>query len=106
MNAMAFALQLTLALIFGAAIGAERQWRQRTAGLRTNALVSSGAAMFVLSARLIGAPNDSVLRVAAQVVSGTAGDSSEYGFPVDNLVRILHGIRVAAIDRRRFLGHQ
>src|SRR6202011_1348142 len=70
MSAIAFAVQLALALLFGAAIGAERQWRQRTAGLRTNALVSSGAAMFVLSARLMGAPNDSVLRVAAQVVSG------------------------------------
>jgi putative Mg2+ transporter-C (MgtC) family protein len=70
MSGFAFALQLTLALLFGAAIGAERQWRQRMAGLRTNALVSSGAAMFVLAARLVGAPNDSVLRVAAQVVSG------------------------------------
>jgi putative Mg2+ transporter-C (MgtC) family protein len=70
MSGLVFALQLTLALLFGAAIGAERQWRQRTSGLRTNALVSSGAAMFVLGARLVGAPNDSVLRVAAQVVSG------------------------------------
>jgi putative Mg2+ transporter-C (MgtC) family protein len=70
MTAPTFVLQLTLAVVFGAAIGAERQWRQRTAGLRTNALVSSGAAMFVLGARLVGGSNDSVLRVAAQVVSG------------------------------------
>jgi putative Mg2+ transporter-C (MgtC) family protein len=70
MSGLAFTLQLASALLFGAAIGAERQWRQRTAGLRTNALVSSGAAMFVLGARLLGAPNDSVLRVSAQVVSG------------------------------------
>jgi putative Mg2+ transporter-C (MgtC) family protein len=70
MSAIAFALQLALALLLGAAIGAERQWRQRTAGLRTNALVSSGAAMFVLGGRLMGAPTDNVLRVAAQVVSG------------------------------------
>jgi putative Mg2+ transporter-C (MgtC) family protein len=70
MSGIAFAVQLALALLFGAAIGAERQWRQRTAGLRTNALVSSGAAMFVLGSRLMGAPTDSVLRVAAQVVSG------------------------------------
>jgi len=70
MNAFVFALELALALLFGAAIGAERQWRQRMAGLRTNALVSSGAAMFVLGARLMAAPTDSVLRIAAQVVSG------------------------------------
>jgi uncharacterized membrane protein YhiD involved in acid resistance len=54
MNGIAFALQLAMALLFGAAIGAERQWRQHTAGLRTNALVSSGAAMFVLGGRLMG----------------------------------------------------
>src|SRR6202140_641113 len=70
MSALAFALQLALALLFGAAIGAERQWRNRTAGLRTNALVASGAAMFVLGGRLMGAPTDSVLRMAAPVVSG------------------------------------
>ena len=41
-----FAIRLGLALILGALIGAERQWRQRMAGLRTNALVAAGAAMF------------------------------------------------------------
>jgi putative Mg2+ transporter-C (MgtC) family protein len=70
MNAITFTVQLALALVFGGMIGAERQWRQRMAGLRTNALVSSGAAMFVLGARLMGAPADSVLRIAAQIVSG------------------------------------
>jgi len=35
-----FAIRLLLALILGALIGAERQWRQRMAGLRTNALVA------------------------------------------------------------------
>jgi hypothetical protein len=71
MSAAAFALQLALALLFGAAIGAERQWRQRTAGLRTNALVSSGAAMFVLGGRLMGAPTDNVLRVAVGATGST-----------------------------------
>lgn len=70
MSWTAFVVQLSLALLFGAVIGAERQWRQRTAGIRTNALVSTGAAMFALGARLMNAPTDSVLRVAAQVVTG------------------------------------
>jgi len=39
-------------LLLGAAIGFERQWRQRLAGLRTNALVSLGAATFVMFAAL------------------------------------------------------
>src|SRR5580693_1384692 len=65
-----FAYHLVASLLLGALIGAERQRRQRTAGLRTNALVCSGAAMFVLLARLLSASNDSTLRVAAQIVSG------------------------------------
>ena len=44
-----FVAYLLVALLLGAFIGAERQWHQRIAGLRTNALVSAGAAMFVRS---------------------------------------------------------
>jgi len=38
-----FAIRLALGLILGSLVGAERQWRQRMAGLRTNALVAAGA---------------------------------------------------------------
>jgi hypothetical protein len=41
------------ALLLGGIIGAERQWHQRIAGLRTNALVSGGAAMFVSISHLV-----------------------------------------------------
>jgi putative Mg2+ transporter-C (MgtC) family protein len=64
-----FAIRLFVALVLGALIGAERQWRQRMAGLRTNALVASGAAMFVMMGGLI-AGDGSQGRVAAYVVSG------------------------------------
>src|SRR5271157_3874685 len=47
-------IRLGSALLLGALIGAERQWRQRTAGLRTYSLVSIGAALFVLLAALTG----------------------------------------------------
>ena len=47
-----FAVRLVLALTLGTFIGAERQWRQRMAGLRTNALVAAGAAMFVMMGAL------------------------------------------------------
>ena len=40
-----FAFRLIVALILGALVGAERQWRQRTAGLRTNCLVAVGSAI-------------------------------------------------------------
>jgi putative Mg2+ transporter-C (MgtC) family protein len=64
-----FVAYLVTALLLGAIIGAERQWHQRIAGLRTNALVSAGAAMFVSISHLIPL-NPTSLQVAAQVVSG------------------------------------
>src|ERR1700751_2451279 len=63
------ALNLALAIALGAAIGFERQWRQRLAGLRTNTLVALGAASFVMFAGLY--PGEaSPPRGPAQVVSG------------------------------------
>jgi len=64
-----FMVRLALALLCGVIIGVERQWRQRTAGLRTYALVSTGSALFVLIACLT--PGDSApTRVASQIVTG------------------------------------
>jgi putative Mg2+ transporter-C (MgtC) family protein len=60
--------RLLLALALGSVIGAERQWRQRAAGLRTNTLVCFGAAAFVDLATTIGGPNNT--NVIAYVVSG------------------------------------
>lgn len=64
-----FALNTFAALLMGMAIGVERQWRQHTAGLRTNTLVSLGAALFVGLSTLIDRES-SPTRIAAQVVSG------------------------------------
>jgi putative Mg2+ transporter-C (MgtC) family protein len=62
-------VSLLAAFVLGALIGAERQYRQRTAGLRTTVLVAVGAAAFVdLAMRLTGA--DGAIRVIAYVVSG------------------------------------
>jgi putative Mg2+ transporter-C (MgtC) family protein len=62
------ALRLTVALLLGCAIGFERQWNQKMAGLRTNALVALGACGFVVFSGLVGAGDPT--RVAAQVVTG------------------------------------
>ena len=63
------ALALLTAFALGAAIGLERQWRQRVAGLRTNVLVAVGAAAFVdLGMRVFG--DDGAARVISYVVSG------------------------------------
>lgn len=62
-------LDLGVAVVAGAVIGFERQWRHRLAGLRTNTLVALGAASFVLLDQLASG-DGSPTRVAAQVVSG------------------------------------
>ena len=62
-------VSLVTAFVLGTLIGAERQYRQRSAGLRTNVLVAVGAAAFVdLANHLNGA--DGSVRVISYVVSG------------------------------------
>ena len=65
-----FAAHLLAAVLCGSLVGLERQWRQRMAGTRTNALVGAGAAAFVMAGfavvrRLFGAGSH-----ASYVVSG------------------------------------
>lgn len=62
-------LSLSAAFVLGALIGLERQYRQRTAGLRTNVLVALGAAIFVDMANRLGG-HEGALHVVAYVVSG------------------------------------
>lgn len=62
-------IALVTAFLLGSAIGYERQVRQRTAGLRTNALVAVGAAAFVDLAMRLGG-NEGATHVVAYVVSG------------------------------------
>jgi putative Mg2+ transporter-C (MgtC) family protein len=64
---------LVIAFVLGAAIGLERQYRQRTAGLRTNVLVAVGAALFVdiaMRFHAVYGGTPSPLHVVAYVVSG------------------------------------
>ena len=64
-----FLLNIAVALALGFAIGLERQWRQHPAGLRTNALVALGAALFVSLSRLMN-DEGSPTRIASYIVSG------------------------------------
>ena len=60
---------LLMAFVLGGVVGYERQYRQRTAGLRTNVLVAIGAALFVHMADRLDGHGGSV-RVISYVVSG------------------------------------
>ena len=86
-----FALRLGVGLGCGALIGIERQWQARRAGLRTNALVATGATLFVLYAVVTN--DSSPTRVASYVVSGVGflggGVILREGFNV-------HGLNTAA----------
>ena len=63
------AIGLLVAFVLGTIIGAERQYRQRTAGLRTAVLVAVGACAFVdLGMRLTGPEGGT--RTVAYVISG------------------------------------
>ena len=65
-----FALRLLLAIAMGALVGLERQWRQRMAGTRTNALVAAGAAAFVMCGLLLDNDPSARGRIVSYVVSG------------------------------------
>jgi putative Mg2+ transporter-C (MgtC) family protein len=65
-----FALRLALAIGMGATVGLERQWRQRMAGTRTNALVAAGAAAFVMCGLLLDDDPSARGRIVSYVVSG------------------------------------
>lgn len=91
-------LRLAVAAALGGAIGLEREWREREAGLRTHLLVATGAALFtIVSAygwqdfRFSNARGVSFdpTRIAAQIVSGIgflgAGAIIRQGFSVRGL---------------------
>ena len=61
------AARLLLAAVFGAAIGFEREWRNRPAGLRTHMLVCVAAATFaILTIEIIHAPMFTPMRWATR----------------------------------------
>ena len=92
-----FASRLVIALVCGILIGLERQLRQRSAGLTTNALVSVGACVFILISETVianavaagGPVNNDNLRVLAQIVTGMgflgAGVILRDGFTIHGL---------------------
>lgn len=63
-----FLIRISICFVLGIIIGLERQFRRKTAGIRTISLVSIGSFLFVSISELAGGLD--VTRIAAQVVSG------------------------------------
>jgi len=94
-----FIIRLLMASILGASIGFERDIHGRAAGLRTNLLISLGAAVFMLVSEALavsyaGKTGNSVLsadpgRIAAQIITGIgflgAGAIIKHGFTIRGL---------------------
>ena len=64
------AWRLLLAAGLGAAVGLEREYRQKPAGLRTNILIALGSALFTILSISMGHESGTADRIAAQIVTG------------------------------------
>lgn len=64
-------VSLLLAILLGAAVGLEREYFHKAAGLRTNVLICLGACVFTIVSKLMGQQcGDTTTRIAAQIVGG------------------------------------
>lgn len=93
--------KLTLAVIFGGAVGWQRETRDRPAGLRTHVLVCVGSAVYTLASLSFTGPTADPGRVAAQVATGMgflgAGTIIRHGNVVRGLTTAASMWTVAAI---------
>jgi putative Mg2+ transporter-C (MgtC) family protein len=85
-------VSLMLAIVFGGLIGAEREYRGKPAGLRTNILICLGSCIFTLISTTLSDADPG--RIAAQIVSGIgflgAGAIIHSGIGI-------HGLTTAAV---------
>jgi len=71
MEIKAFIIRLLVAMVAGMLIGLERQIHHKSAGTRTNALVSMGSAIFVmLSVQITQEKGGDSTRIIGQIVTG------------------------------------
>jgi putative Mg2+ transporter-C (MgtC) family protein len=62
--------RLFVAAVLGAALGLEREYHGKSAGLRTNTMITLGAALFTLISIRLTANASETDRIAAQIVTG------------------------------------
>ena len=87
------AWRLLLAAGLGTAIGLEREYRQKPAGLRTNILIALGSALFTILSSLMGHQGGTADRIAAQIVTGIGFLG---GGAIMRSGKVVHGMTTAA----------
>jgi putative Mg2+ transporter-C (MgtC) family protein len=85
--------KLILAIIVGGAIGAEREYRSKSAGFRTLTLICVGATIFTIFSQIIGGTGNPD-RIASNIVTGIGFVGAGVIFKGDSKV---NGITTAAM---------
>src|SRR6201994_103988 len=88
--------RLFLAVIVGGLIGAEREYRSKSAGFRTLTLICLGATLFTILSELIGAKG-APERIASNVVVGIGFVGAGVIFKGDTVHSKVSGITTAAM---------
>ena len=85
-------IRFALAILWGGIVGAERQYRSKSAGFRTMIMISLGACFFTIISKIIGGELNGD-RIASNIVSGIGFIGAGVIFRGDNRV---NGITTAA----------
>jgi len=88
-------VKLLLAVLIGGAIGAEREYRSKSAGFRTMTLICLGATLFTIFSQFIGDPGNRD-RIASNIVTGIGFVGAGVIFKGDSFGKI-NGVTTAAM---------
>jgi putative Mg2+ transporter-C (MgtC) family protein len=88
--------KLVLAIVVGGAIGAEREYRSKSAGFRTLTLLCLGATIFTILSEFIGGAGNPD-RIASNIVTGIGFVGAGVIFKGDSTHSKVNGITTAAM---------
>jgi len=88
--------KLVLAVLIGGAIGAEREYRSKSAGFRTLTLICLGATIFTIFSQIIGGAGNPD-RIASNIVTGIGFVGAGVIFKANTAESKVNGITTAAM---------
>jgi putative Mg2+ transporter-C (MgtC) family protein len=88
-------IKLILAIVIGGVLGAEREYRSKSAGFRTLTMICLGATIFTIFSQIIGSPGNPD-RIASNIVTGIGFVGAGVIFKGDGTSKV-NGITTAAM---------